>query len=141
MQLAYIFLARYAEPNPDGTVASHGGDFDIVRAEAFPALFPLSIVAKLIDPPAGEGAELPILLDIITPAGTSLLEEPFCVALKPRKVARNLNATKPDTARLVFNLGPVQFPEPGRYEIRLQFGTGADEIHAAVPLTAEVTSA
>src|SRR6266545_1732089 len=120
MRIGYVFLARYAEPNPDGTVDSVGGDFEFVRAPSFPAVFPISVIVKLEDvTPEDETSDgkLRMVLDLTKPSGASLLESPFIGFLEPKKVPKGLGVTQSGSARVIMNLGPVVFPEPGKYEV------------------------
>lgn len=141
MQIGYVFLARYAETNSDGTVDSIGGDFDYVRAPSFPAVFPVSVVAKLNDVSPKDNdsdGKLSIVLDIVGPSGTSLLEAPFVGLLESKKLQKGVSATVTGAARVVMNLSGVEFPEPGRYEFRLQFGTEPRLVKAVATVIAEV---
>ena len=144
MQVGYVFLARYAEPNPDGTIDSIGGDFDIVRASAFPTVFPISVVARLnnvTQEDCAANGTLPMGLDVVSPTGASLLAEPFIGYLEPKKVPKGVSATNAGSVRLLMNLGGVPFPEPGRYEVRLQFGEEPNLVKTVVAITAEVSNA
>ena len=144
MQIGYVFLARYAETNSDGTVDSIGGDFDVLRAPSFPAAFPISVVAKLNDVTPEDGdvsGKLMMVLDLIGPTGISLLEEPFVGYLEPKKIPKGASATISGSARVLMNLGGVVFPEPGGYEVRLQFGAEPRLVRAVARVTAEVQNA
>lgn len=141
MQVGYVFLARYAETNSDGTVDTIGGDFDFVRAPKFPAAFPIAVVAKLNDvatEDGDEGGRLRMVMDVVSPSGDSLLEEPFVGYLEPKVVPKGVGVTTSGSARILMNLGDVVFPEPGRYEVRLQFGDESRMIKAVATVTAEV---
>ncbi len=144
MQVGYVFLARYAETNSDGTVDTVGGDFDCVRAPSFPAIFPLSVVAKLtsVAPEGGDAdGKLRMVLDVIGPSESSLLVEPFVAFLEPKKIPKGVSATTAGAARVIMNLGGVVFPEPGRYEVKLQFGEEPRLVEAVAVVTAEVSNA
>lgn len=143
MQLGYAFLARFAESGPDNTVSTIGGDFETYRARAFPSATPMAIVLKLtgVGGPEASGTPLPFVVDIIGPAGASILEEPLVGAMRPNPIPKNKSSTASGVARIVLNLGVVLLPEVGPYQVRITLGEGDGALSHALPLNAEVVNA
>jgi hypothetical protein len=141
MKIGYVFLARYAETNPDGTVNAVGCDFESVRAKAFPAAFPVAIVAKLTEMEAFEkvGEKLSLLLQIVNPAGEDLLDPPLVAILEPQRLDKKISIARSGTSRVVWSLGGLPFATPGKYELRLTFESGTKVLRHTVELNAEVS--
>ena len=144
MQIAYAYLARWAEANPDNTVTLMGGDFEIIRAERFPAAFPVSVILKLTG--MREGDEAPNLgmrltLDITGPENVRVFNAPLLLDMSGRHIPDKVAATHKGVARVVVNLGLVPFVSPGAYEIRITINTSGDQTAEAktiIPLVAEL---
>lgn len=118
MQLAFAFLADYAEAAGDGKMTIAGGDVDTVYAAGFPAVYPktLALVAKLTLEPGDVAKPHSLRIELIAPDGTSLLPEnvtPF----EPRSMPAVLD--QPLKYTFVLNFPVLVFPTAGKYIFRL----------------------
>jgi hypothetical protein len=145
MEIGFALLSRYAETNSDGTVDILGGGYDTVTAPNFPAIFPLAVTVGLINAQSAEqtsGEQLYCCLDIRNDLDKSIMGKPIDGFLDPIALPNGLRASKRQlTTKIVMNVGPVVFPQPGRYEVLITFGKKPDSIVKSLFIQAELPNA
>jgi hypothetical protein len=145
MQIGFVLLARYAEANPDGTFNVVGGDSDLFLSPSFPAVFPFSVIVKLIDlEPEWQipGRKLPFTFDIRSSSGRSIFGAPVQHLLDPIVLPKGVRqVTRPGKSRIVINFGAIMFPEPDQYEIIMTFGEKQKEVLTSYHLLVETNNA
>lgn len=120
MDLAYAFLAKFADTTRDGTFALVGGGFEVVAAPALPVTVPaLAVVIRLLVPPNECGREHELRVDLVGPGEAA-----------PRMTA-NLHFTpdldvnrpgRPVGINCIMGTFGLAFAEQGDYEFRLSVG-------------------
>jgi hypothetical protein len=112
MNLAYAFLAHSADFSSDGKLYVIGGDFDTIRAGSFPAMHPfMVVVVKLVASPSDFGHEHKLVVRLVTPDGTQLVEAEI-----PVQLPADAGHREPKVG-LLANLLGATFAAPGDHAV------------------------
>src|SRR5260370_41163218 len=117
MELAYVFLAKYADTAPDGTFALIAGGFETAVGATLPITVPaITVVARVLVPPEECGREYNVQVELFTP-GEAQPRLTANLHLEPR-----LDANRPDRPvgiNCLVGFFALTFAQPGDCEFRL----------------------
>jgi hypothetical protein len=117
MQLVYALLAEAAERS-EGKISLLGGDFDMIRASAFPAKRPtMALVVKLGLSREEAGRDHRFEVCIRAPDGTDVLKSEQ--VLNVPEVPPDAKAAK---VGMLVHFGDIIFPVPGEYAVKVRVG-------------------
>ncbi len=142
MEIAYAYLARAAEVNPDGTLSVLGADFHIIRLPRFPHLCPMALVVRLVGTPVSD--ELTFELEIVGPGGIAMPSTLTPIATITPSEARNdpkgvSETVTRDTTSLIVNLRSLVLPAPGEYQFQIRM-TGVAVLERRIALLVQEVS-
>ncbi len=118
MELAYAFLAKYADTAPDGTFTLIGGGLEGVKASSLPTGIPaMALIIHLLANPDECGHEHQLDMAFFSPTGAPILNPGGHLTFTPTE--------DPDTpghrvgVSCIFGMIGMTFTEFGDYEFRL----------------------